>query len=285
MNRLAAHPVLPASALPALPGAQPVSTVREAKTAQQSMTGNVYASTPVLQTDGEWEGCDVYVTPPPDMAHGGFVRVLVYAIVEGVGKALVASGFYVWPNLSIGSLVASTPVRIASARATKAKFQVEYFAGLLSFTPNAQNPIVFTAVASDELGPPDPMTGVAPIGVNLATTLNVAQAGVLGVVDAGNHAIPMLFRVVGVRANNRNAAVRSLLLYDAANAAGVAGIPNVAIQVPPGDVRDFVGLPNGARFGQLGFVGSSGLVAYVSTDPHAPAAGAANDMVYEVLVQ
>lgn len=177
---------------------------------------------PFYTTTRAWKACDVYVTPPAALPTDRFIRIRVYAVIEGVGRALVASGYYARHARS-----AQEQVWICAARARCARFEITY--SCIGF-PAAAVPLAMpmTVIASDDASPPPPTVGVCAIDdVHRTIALIVPPAG--GAVTMGDFATEIVKAVV----TNTTAGALFFQAVDAVSVGAAAGlVPYFSITIP-----------------------------------------------------
>jgi len=283
---LDAHPIAPPP-LPKETGAR--TDAREWRTSLfQGGIRRDNIEVPILQTEGEWDGCDVYVIPSiesiknqgaPSLKPNGLYRFKVYAIVDGLGKSLLATGLVCPGHLQTGQ---NRPILAVQARGARCKYEVDV-AYVAAASGASQNwPVSFSLVASNDLAEASDNAGVSRASYDVMSA--VEQALPMGLED--NQATipandPMSeWEIVKVRATNTNAAERTLMLFDLGPTGGPApaAVPQLEFAIPPGQTLEFSG-PFGQRFGRLG------LHAGVSTTAGAYAAAAAGDILYQVFLR
>jgi hypothetical protein len=276
-----AHPIAPPPTV-ANPNAG-LSSAREWRTAKflQGLPRDIAAETLILETSGEWDGCDVYVNPSIESVKNyggtpnGIYRFKVYALVEGVGKTLVASSLVSPGHLYDGN---NKNILAVQARGARCKYQVTVMY-LAIVSPAPENwPVTFSLVASNDLAEADPFVGVSRSSFEVIATTEQALPEACEV--AGGTRDPSEWEIVKVTATNTNAAERSLLFFDLGPTGGPGAnqIPQLSLSFAPGESRTDHG-PFGMRFGHLG------LHAGVSSDASKYVAAAAGDIIYQVFLR
>jgi hypothetical protein len=220
---------------------------REAFTVRmQPDLGVVTPERSVYSTRKRWRAVDVYCVPPT-MPAGTFLRFRVYAIADGVGRVLVASGFL----SSTPANVSTVRLRrwVCAARAICDRFEITVQS--IGFLSIAGEEMQVSCVASDEATEVPLYVGAAdlfdPANASIATTRILPSAGAASDPSYDTE-------IVGIFGANDTGAPAFIQIHDDVTTVPTAA-PVIVVAVPDGGsvaVGPDVLAAYGYRFGERG---------------------------------
>lgn len=234
---------------------------------------------PLFTMKQTWKALDVYVSPPDNLLTTAWIRVFVYAVLEGVGRVLVATGYYSPAAARGATATVSTEANwICAARARCSRFEVTYTP--LNFQA-AANEMVFTAIGSDDASEAPPWVGVMPLD-EIQSSLATIAPSPGAAVTIGDFRTQV---VKAVAENETTGAPGAIPLWfqgvDAVSVAAAANvIPHFSILVPAG--QSVLMTPeqlSGYRFG------ANGLVLGGSTTPNVFTVAAVGNLRFQAWIR